>query len=157
MSNFWEDFLNWWSWDGLWTWKACHSEGVGAVSALMLGHTAIGTVPAGFASVTKLLLLSKECAQRQLCSLLLDPRESVHSQHAQTICCRTSEAHCEALEEEDAGAVDLKVLEHKNSLQCRMGYHLRCIFNVYCSVGFNILLYMLEMVSECGFGSLQML
>lgn len=140
---------------------ACHSEGVGAVSASMIGHA----VSAGIASVTELLLPSKECAQRQLCSLLLDPGELVHGQRAQTICCRRSEAHCGALEEEDAGAVGLKVLEQKNTLilfnifrQCIMvsGYKLRFIFNVYCSVGFNILLFMLEVVSRCGFEPLQM-
>lgn len=82
----------------------------------MVVHTAIGTVPAGIASATELSLPSKECAQRQLCSLLLDPRESVHGQRAQTVCCRRSEAHCGALEEKDAGAVGLKVLEQKNTL-----------------------------------------
>lgn len=36
------------------------------------------------------------------------------------------------------------------------GYKLRFIFNVYCSVGFNILLFMLEVVTGYGFEPLQM-
>lgn len=99
MSNFWEGFFK------LiilrWTLNlACHGKGV---SALMVGHAGIGTVIAGVASVPELKLPSRESAQRQLCSLLLDPREWVHGQHGQRVCCRGSEAHSGALEEEHAG------------------------------------------------------
>lgn len=93
------------------------SEGVHAVGALGIGRIVRLTL-----SLTvlypwaKLSLPSKDAARTKAAFVLLlcDPGHSVPCQGAQTLCYSKKEAGCRALEEEDAEAVGLKVLEQKN-------------------------------------------